>query len=302
MATPVEEQSTFYGPKDPKTTSGELFRSPPNLDKAWYAPNGGKLFTRNLNADSAHPNPWRPPTLWEMNIPGNISDFNLGTWTQPTLTKQELTMEHSDLGDNMKSMVLKGIAAGNFIAAHDLIFVKSSMALSPMGKVARWCYLVSPWVAMSTSFVATQHLINKAYPQERYKPWTFGVSMLAPSLIWGTYKRSLGSTVRVALVGGAVAYVFKYMFEEGIALGSKPGLSAAWRNWDNSSMLPHNNPFYGTATEENPWPNWWKGQDRPAWVTRKFDKQLLDRETDLEPSWMKHIPPEDRNKGPPVGS
>ena len=70
------------------------------------------------------------------------------------------------------------------------------------------------------------------------------------------------------MVGGAVAYVFKYMFEEGIALGSKPGLSAAWRNWDNSSMLPHNNPFYGTATEENPWPNWWKGQDRPAWVTR----------------------------------
>ena len=63
---------------------------------------------------SAHPNPWRPPTLWEMSIPGNISDFNLGTWTQPTLTKQELTMEHSDLGDNMKSMVLKGIAAGAY--------------------------------------------------------------------------------------------------------------------------------------------------------------------------------------------
>jgi len=293
-----------FGPDELKTTSGKIYDSPEGLDKSWFAPNGGKLSSRNLNADSTHPNAWRPPTMFESVIPGDFQSLNLLTWLQPTMQKSEITFEKNTLAENIRTYGIKAIALGNIVAVFDLTQVKSSAALTPMGKVARWAYIVSPWVAMSTSYVATQHIINKAFPQHENKPWTYGAAWISPAAVWGTYKRCWGAPMRVFFVGGFLTYAFKYLMDNGIfVFGPKSSFMGSWFETEaNSNAFGASDPVAGTAKENSRNPLWWQGGDVPAWPVRKYDKQLVDRDFDLEPSWKKHLPPEDRNKGPATGS
>lgn len=288
-----------------KTNSGKIYESPEGLDKTWYAPNGGKLYSRNLNADSTHPNAWRPPTLYEKAFPGHYETLNLLTWLQPTMQKTEITFEKNTLAENIRTYGVKAIALGNIVAVTDLMLVKSSIALTPMGKVARWAYIVSPWVAMSTSYVATQHIINKAFPKDENRPWTYGAAWISPAAVWGTYKRCWGASMRVFFVGGFITFAAKSLLDNGIfVFGPKSSFFGSWfdSRGGSDNAFSSNDPVAGTAKESSRNPLWWEGEDVPAWPVRKFDKQFMDKDFDLEPSWKKHLPPEDRNKGPPVNS
>jgi len=292
---------------EPRTTSGKIYDVQEGLDRAWYAPNGGKMESRNLNADSTHPNPWRPATIWEGNMPGAVTDLNLATWTQPTLQKNEIRFDSNTLGENIRSFGVKGLAIGNFIAVYDLANVKSSKALSIPGKMARWCYVVSPWLAMSTSYAATHHIANKLFPQHENKPGLYASSIITPAMIWGAYKRNWGSGVRFFFCGGILTYAVKYLFDNGLAYYGRNGanesaMSLATDPFGPAAIVSPNDPYHGTARESSKWPNWWQGEDQPAWPVRKYDKELLDKNFDWEPSWKKHLPPEDRNKGPATGS
>lgn len=270
---------------------------PDRKDPALYAPNGSILLVKNLNAESVHPNPWRPPTFFEAHVPTFSNYHNLTTWLQPTLHKNELAFENDGLTERLQWYGVRSIAFGNVFAIWDLTMVKNSKALPPLGKVARWAYLVSPYLAMSTTFIGTHHLINKmvSKPNEN-KPWVYAASMFSPAAVWGTYKRSLGSFIRLWAVGGFFIWTFKAMNEVGLA----PAWAGAWIR-DGTNESPINNPLEGFAKQTSRWANRWMGGDNPSYPQRNFDESFHEKTWQIEPSWKKHIPEEDKNKGPRTG-
>lgn len=266
-------------------------------DPAMYAPNGGLLWVKNLNADSTHPNPWRPPTIFEAAFPCFLNDMNLTTWNQPTLVKRELAFEKDGLSEKLRWYGIKSAALGNIFAVWDLAVLNSSQALPPLGKLARWAYLVTPWVGMSTTYVATHHILNKMVKKPN-EPWIYAASWLSPATIWGAYKRSFGSFVRVACIGGFFGYSMKALSNYGIFAGE---ITMDGLNRDGSCNNPINDPLRGFAKGQGSWANRWMGGDNPSFPLRNYDEEFHGRKWQLEPSWKKHLPEEDRNKGPPTG-
>lgn len=265
-------------------------------DPAWYAPNGGMLYAKNLNANSTHPNPWRPSTIFEANMPAYENKLNLLTWNQPVFKAQKVQYEDDGLGEKLAYYNLKAVVMGNVFAIWDLNIVKTSKALPFMGKVARWGYIVSPWVAMCTTWITTHHCINKMVKKPN-EPWIYGISWFSPAVVWGTYKMSFGSFGRVFFVGGVAHATYKAMMDAGLGGGDVH----RYVNVDGSGLSTMNDPVHGTAKQSSRWANWWQGGDQPSRPLRNFDEEWYHSKWQIEPSWKKHIPEEDRNKGPPTG-
>jgi len=269
-------------------------------DPALYAPNGGQLITRNLNADSTHPNPWRPPTWFECAVPDFRPDLNLTTWMQPALIKQDLWFEQKELSEKLTWYGIRAGLLGNVFATWDLLTRPSSQALTIPGKVARWGYLVSPYVAMSTSFIATHHLLNKNSKKPN-EPWIYGASWLPSSAIWGAYKRSVGSFVRSTALGVPLLMLIKKCFDMGVGFNSLAFKAYNEETYGHGMSSTANDPRHGFAKTRYDWANNWQSMENPQWPVRNFDKDFWEKEWELEPSWKKHLPAEDRNKGPATG-
>ena len=85
----------------------------PAINKSFYAPNGGELVVKNLNVNSTHPNPWRPPTKFEMGCLADNWSMGLNTMTQPTLIPQTPEFERKSLIHNLAIWGSKGFLIGN---------------------------------------------------------------------------------------------------------------------------------------------------------------------------------------------
>jgi len=270
---------------------------PEGVDPAMYAPNGGILLVKNLNHNSTHPNAWRPPTWFENQAPGYWNHMNLTTWRQPTFLKTEIHFEKDGLGEKLQYYGFRSILLGNIFALYDINMYAASKALTPMGKLARWAYVVSPYVAMTTCYIGTHHCLNKLVSKENQnKPWVYGASVFSPAAIWGTYKYSFGSFVRFWAIGAFSISTIKTFVDLGLA----PLWMNAWQK-DFSQQSPMNNPLEGFAKQTGKWANRWMGGDQPTWPVRNFDEEFNEKKWQIEPSWKKHVPEEDREKGPRTG-
>jgi len=269
-------------------------------DPALYAPNGGQLITRNLNAGSSHPNPWRPPTWYETMKPDFYNHLNLTTWLQPALIKQQMEFEKTDLSEKLTWYGIRAGFLGNMWASWDILTKTSSQQLTPWGKVARWGYLVTPYVAMSTSYICTHHIINKMVKKPN-EPWIYAASWVPAAAIWGGYKRSLGSFVRCNVYTIPVLVAIKLMFDSGFGLSSPIFQRLLLDPSGSSHIMTVNDPVYGFAKGTSRMPNKWQTAENPTWPVRNYDTEFRGREWELEPSWKKHLPEEDRNKGPATG-
>jgi len=259
------------------------------VDKLWQAPNGSALIQKNLNVDSDHPNPWRPPTHWEVALGWGSSDLRLTTNWQPVMKSNAIEFEEIGLARNLQEAAILGVKFGSTHAAVDIINV--TKLWDPKQALARWAYLTSPYVGMFTTYVASYNTLNM-FSKEKNQPWMYFASAIPMGCVWGIFKRSFGSGFRVSTFFGATAVSYKWMMDMGIGIG--PHLGSALKFYDADQSVPVNDPVNRTAREVTKRPNTWKQGDRPLW--RNFD----DTEGNIEPGWKQHLPEEDRNKGPPT--
>jgi len=269
-------------------------------DPALFAPNGGQLITRNLNANSTHPNPWRPPTWYECNWFDFLPHLNLTTWLQPAMIKQDMEFEKTDLTEKLTWYGIRAGLFGSIFAHLDLVHRPSSQALTLPGKIARFSYLVTPYVAMSTTYICTHHIINKMVKKPN-EPWIYGASWLPAAAIWGGYKRSVGSFVRCNVFFIPSLMIIKTMFDCGVGFNTPIWHDILSDPTALSDAAFSNDPLTGSAKATSRWANAWQGADNPQRPVRNFDKEKWEKEWELEPSWKKHLPEEDRNKGPATG-
>jgi len=265
-----------------------------SLDKAWYTPNGGKLCVKNLNADSEHPNPWRPFSIWEASLPFGMSDMFLTTNTQPAMKKCEIEFEEVGLARNLQKFAVMGFKLGTTHLIFDWMSNINLVGYKPIA--ARWAYICTPWVGMTTSYAATFQFLNMT-SKEKNQPWMYFASAGPAGVIWGIFKRRFTSGFRMGAFSGFGALVYKYCMDTGIGIGPYTQLQM---KYGLNTWVPWNDPVHKEAKEVYKRPNEWKNSDKQVWPMRNFDEEYRGYKNVIEPGWKKHVPEEDRNKGPPT--
>jgi len=298
----AEEYKTSFTGTTPDLfpSHGAAARKAEGLDAAYYAPNGGRLFSRNLNHDSTHPNPWRPPTIFEATLPGRSDFMNLEQWTQPTFVKTQMGFENTELTEKLRYYGTRGILLGNVFGVHDVCFIESSKKLTAMGKFARWAYVLSPWPAMALTYVGSHHMINMK-ASEKNATWTYGAAAIPTAGIWGAYKRAWGPGIRVAILGGLAAMIIKELHENGLMdtrMSSRTDSRMVGYTDKEDLVSPANDPSMGFAKPTSRFAEAWKSKDVPVYPIRGYDEERAEQKWDIEPSWKKHLPDEEKNRGP----
>jgi len=265
-----------------------------SYDKTWYAPNGGKLCWKNLNADSDHPNPWRPLTIFEGGFPMGQSDMFLNTFTQPVLKGKEIEFEEVGLARNLQKFAVFGFKLGT---THTIFDWMSTIHLNGYKQVAaRWAYICTPWIGMTTSYAATFQVLNMM-SKEKNQTWMYFVSALPAGGIWGIFKRRFSSGFRMGVFAGLTACLYKGSMDLGFGIGP---YTLAWMKPGDIANIPYNDPLRKEAKEVFKRPLEWKNSDTQVWPMRNFDEDYRGYKNVIEPGWKKHVPEEDRNKGPPT--
>jgi len=265
------------------------------LDKEWYAPNGGKLAFKNLNAKSEHPNPWRPPTLWETHLKFGVSDMHLTTFTQPVMKKQAIEFEEVGLARNLQKWGIFGLKCGTTHYLFDIASLKETLPRKQL--FGRWAYMCTPWIGMTTSFAATHEVMNMMSAEKNQK-WMYFADAIPAGIIWGVFNRSFPSGFRMAFFSGFIAFTYKLAMDSGFGFGQVSSRLLKYGMYDNE--VPYSDPINKDAKSTFHKPNSWKYSDQPMWPSRNFDEEYRGYQNVIEPSWKKHLPEEDRNKGPPT--
>jgi len=266
------------------------------LDRRYFARNGGALITTNLNADSQHPNPWRPKTVYEAAWFVNMGNMNLLDNQQPALKKRHMDFESVGLGGNLAYYGTVGARIGICHGSFDAINITKVTTFS--AGLARTLYITVPWVGMFTSYAATYHLVNN-WSQEKHKPRHYAIAALAPGTVWGVFKRSPWSGAHVAFWWGLTTALVKYSNDNGFGFG--PMTAPLFNRELFNQPGWGNNPELETARDTGITPNHWKDYDKPMWPFRGFDEGgVNDQKWNIAPDWHKHVSEEERKKGPGV--
>lgn len=266
-----------------------------SYDKEWYAANGGKFTYKNLNAKSEHPNPWRPATLWESHIRMGVSDMHLTTNYQPVMKRQSIEFEDAGLARNLQKSSILGFKIGSTYAILNIATLKETLPAKQV--FGRWAYLASPFVAMTTSYCAIHEVYNMM-SKEKNQKWMYFADAIPGAMIWGVFKRSFASGLRAGFYTGLLGLTVKTSLDMGIGFGQASSRFLRYDNTDGST--PYNDPIHNDAKPSFLKPNSWKKSDVPVWPLRNHDEEYRGYKSVIEPSWKKHLPEEDRNKGPPT--
>jgi len=267
-------------------------------NRRYFAPNGGALHYPNFNADSQHPNPWRPKTVYEKSMLVNFGALRLTEKTQPVLKPRTMDIETEGVFSNITYYGRWGLKFG---LAHGVMDAVNISRLTEFNQgLARTLYIAVPWVGMFTSYPAAFHLLNNLTVEKNTKSHYF-LSAAAPGAVWGIFKRCPWSGSRVWFFWGSFMATAKFLNDEGFGFGPNSYALFDRRMWYQQAMMT-NDPEKEWAKTQGLSPNWWQKGDVKLYPMRGFDEGgVNDKKWDVDPGWYKHVSEEERKKGPAKG-
>jgi len=243
----------------------------------------------NLNKDSTHPNPWYPPTEFER-FRGVSLGYRIYHYPYDPigpLKKGKNFLEDDPFLDNCRWGAVTGFKVGTIMALNDIVNVNQIDA--NRARFARFCFIVPPYVAMGVSFICAREVLGNV-SKGKEALWTYPAAMVAPAIIWGIFKNSFTHGVRFAFLGGLVGTCWKFNLDNGNVLD--PFRSAI--NPSGYVKVQDHNHETGIHREAHIEVDGWKG-----WPFKVDSVKTWWTPTE-EPSWKKHVSPEEAEKGPPT--
>ena len=145
----------------------------------------------NLNKDSTHPNPWKPPQAIDQITSKYTSSYQIYHHPKAdTIFKSDPTKNMAADGSLMSRMLLwgaRGFAVGCFFSYVDIMFFTQSISWKT--NVARFLYITPPTTVLGPAYIVTREVTSGFAGQE--KMWPYVASALAPAGLWGTFRKSL---------------------------------------------------------------------------------------------------------------
>jgi len=242
----------------------------------------------NLNKDSTHPNPWYPPTELER-FRGGVGPYRI--WHNPydpigPIKKAKIFLEQDPFMDNCRFGAVLGAKVGILVAANDIINVNQIDA--NRARFARVCFIVPPYMAMGVSFVCAREVLGNV-SKEKNALWTYPAAAIAPGTVWGLFKNDFLIGLRMTAMMALFATYWKYNHDMGHVYDVP---------WSFLNAVHVKNQDYNHETglhrEQSIEAEGWKGWPFTANSVKNWWTQ-----TD-EPSWKKHVSPEEAKRGPPT--
>lgn len=239
----------------------------------------------NLNMNSTHPNPWRPPTqfdgsmlLWQ---PWRI--FN-GSPTHLRPNRRNYLVEGSISNRLAKSFVV-GTAAGGIFCLPDIL----AEDRSPKIKVARTFYFVGPIVAATVGWVAVRELL--ALYSGRKDPWYSFIGASAYSgALFGYFHKNFSIGYLIFLAASSMSIYYNHMTKSGFQMfGAREtphnqdlGIEGT-NNYFKSYILSPDDPIHKLVYQEKGEKGFFNvpGEDEPEW------KRFTDEDGNLLPKYQK---------------
>lgn len=214
----------------------------------------------NLNADSTHPNPWKPRNVWERHTfyynPYKIFRGN-PTDVKPLYNPISQDPFWSTLG----LAAYRGVLVGSGLAITDIMFISQIQGLR--AQLARYLFVMPPYAAMPISYIATREVMQNFFGDTAT---VYFWSMVAPASIYGAFRNSIGSGVRLFMLTAWFPAAYKLNND----------LGGLFHSYDDHVRLQHSQP------------STWK-INFPFKPFAKFDEG---------PSWKKWVDPAKTNAGP----
>lgn len=144
----------------------------------------------NLNKDSTHPNPWKPPQAIDQISSRYTSSYQIYHHPKAdTIFKSDPTKDMTAEGSLMSRMLLwgaRGFAVGCFFSYCDIMFFTQSISWKT--NVARFLYITPPTTVLGPAYIVTREVTSGLVGQD--KVWPYVASALAPAGLWGTFRKS----------------------------------------------------------------------------------------------------------------
>lgn len=242
----------------------------------------------NLNKDSTHPNPWYPPTELERFRGGAVPYriFHSPFDTIGPLKKGKNFLEDDPFLDNCRFGTMLGFKVGALVALNDIVNVNAIDATR--ARFARICFIVPPYMAMGLGFVCAREVLGNV-SKEKDALWTYPAATVASGTVWGIFKNSFMSGLRVTAFMALFATYWKW----NVDLGGVADPAWSMLNREHYRVQDYNHEtgvHRGQSIEAEGWKGWpFESSSFKNWWSM----------TD-EPSWKKHVSPEEAKKGPPT--
>merc|ERR1712165_113209 len=154
---------------------------------------GATPFYVNLNADSTHPRPWRPPTDWDV-MKRAYDPYQIYTRDQQQyFEKKRNWLQEDPALTNMYYAARKGLGFGLLFAALD--HVSFSRQQGWKSQAMRAAYITVPIQSMFVSYVALRELsanVMQSYGKNRNSNWTYVAAGMGPGTILMYWHRRPG--------------------------------------------------------------------------------------------------------------
>ena len=120
--------------------------------------------------------------------------------------------------------------------------------------------------------------------------WTYPAAVLAPATIWGIFKNSVERGIRFGLLWSVIATAWKWNKENGLILIPERFAIAGNKGYGPRDYDIENQ----VIRQHHPNPEGWKGWPFPVDSVKTWWTPTV------EPTWKKHVSPEEAKRGPPT--
>ena len=143
----------------------------------------------NLNKDSTHPNPWKPPQAIDQLTSRYFANYQIYHHPKSeTVFRNDPTKNMVSDGSLFNRIAIwgsRGFAVGCFFSYCDIMFFTQSISWKT--NVARFLYITPPTTVLAPAYIVTREVVSGLAGQE--KLWPYVASALAPAGLWGTFRK-----------------------------------------------------------------------------------------------------------------
>ena len=149
---------------------------------------GGFTEFVNLNKDSTHPNPYKPPSLLDQLHGMHHSAYKIyrNPWEGKVLVPNPdiNPLTSGTFLERILKSTWKGFVIGTFASCMDMVFIQQSVSLKT--NITRFLYITPPIMMMPVSYTMTQELLARQLGDRHL---TYTLSSFAPAIIWGFFSK-----------------------------------------------------------------------------------------------------------------
>ena len=145
-------------------------------------------FHVNLNKDSTHPNPYKPPSMFDQTFGFHHSAYKIyRPQSEKYLFEANPDINPLKRGTFMDKMLVstwKGFAIGTIASMLDMVFITQSVSMKT--NITRFLYITPPVMMLPISFTMTRELLEGQIGDCHS---TYTLASLAPSIVWGFFSK-----------------------------------------------------------------------------------------------------------------